>query len=86
MKIHEALAIWDEPPFNRQAGMKEILDAANLVADMPAKTLIVAGLLSTLDLRPSKHHPEMMVPMAKQVIELLIDDEVTEQTRGYRTD
>ncbi len=73
MKIRDALGIWDAPPFNRQAGMKEILEAANLVADMPDKTLLVAGLLATIDFQPSKSHPVQMELMASQVIELLLN-------------
>ncbi len=33
MKLQEALDFWDKPPYNRQSGIKEILEAARLVAD-----------------------------------------------------
>lgn len=33
MNLEEALAFWDKPPYNRQDGIKEIMEAARLVAD-----------------------------------------------------
>lgn len=74
-KLQEGLDLWDKAPFNTQHGIKEIMEAAKLALDMPAKTLFVAGLLSTIDFRPSKSHPVQMEFMAKQVIEMLLDPE-----------
>ncbi len=31
MNLEEALAFWDKPPYNRQDGIKEIMEAARLV-------------------------------------------------------
>ncbi len=36
-----------------------------------ATVQIIAGLLSTIDFRPSQHHPVQMEPMAKRIIRLL---------------
>ncbi len=75
-KLQEGVDLWDKAPFNTQHGMKEIMEAAKLVIDMPAKTLVVAGLLSTIDFKPSLSHPIQMETMAKQVIEILLDSEL----------
>ena len=33
MNLEEALAFWDKPPYNRQSGIKEIMEAARLMAN-----------------------------------------------------
>lgn len=54
MKLREALDFWDKSPYNRQSGIKEILEAARLV-DNPNK---VAMQQVVLKWQPDNDDPD----------------------------